>query len=364
MKTNRLVCVLLTLVLLCVAFAGCTPAAPAAEATPAPAAEATAAPEAPAAPEATEAPAAGPYKVAMLLTGVINDAGWNQSAYEGLQLAEKDLGAQIAYSESVLQPDFESVLRDYASQGYNLIIAVGNEFSDAALVVGPDFPDVKFAVMNGNSFQEPNVAAYRFNTPQTGFLAGVCAALYSKTGVVGMIGGTTLPHIVDAVNSFAEGAKYINPNIKVLSGFTESMTDVAKGKEMAMTYIEQGADVLCANANSCALGVIEAAKEKGIMHIGYISDQNKVAPDTIMVSAIQSNQLLIKAMVQAGMDGAMTASLNLFGMKEGAIYLSDFHGHDAALPEGGKAKIDEVVAGILDGSLKEKGILPKSTFEK
>lgn len=362
MKANRLTSILLLVTLLCFAFAGCTPAATPA-ATAAPAAEATAAPAA----EATQAPAespAEPYKVAMLLTGVINDAGWNQSAYEGLQLAEKDLGVQIAYSESVLQPDFESVLRDYASQGYNLIIAVGNEFSDAALVVAPDFPAVNFAVMNGNNYQEPNVAAYRFNTPQTGFLAGVCAALYSKTGVVGMIGGTTLPHIVDAVDSFAVGAKYINPDIKVLTGYTESMTDVAKGKEMAMTYIEQGADVLSANANSCGLGVIEAAKEKGIRHIGYISDQNAVAQDTIMVSAVQSNQLLIKAMVQAGLDGTMSPSLNLFGMKEGAIYLSDFHGHDADLPEGAKAKIDAVVAGILDGSLKEQGILPKSTFEK
>ncbi|MEL7608328.1 MAG: BMP family protein [Bacillota bacterium] len=358
MRNRKLISLLLVLAFTLLAFAGCAPTATE---------EPTTAPET-TAPAQTEteptAPPAEAYKVALVMTGVINDAGWTESAYNGLMLAQEQLGVEGAYSESVLQPDFESVMRDYASQGYDLVIAVGNEFSDAALVVAPDFLDTKFAVMNGNNFQEPNVAAYRFNTPQTGFIAGVCAALYSKTGVVGMIGGTTLPHIVDAVDAFAAGAKYINPDIKVLTGFTESMTDVAKGKEMGMTYIEQGADVLSANANSCGLGVIEAAKDKGIRHIGYVSDQNQVAPDTIMVSAIQSNEFLIMAIVKAAMDNEMTAALHLFGMAEGAISLSDFHGHEADLPEGGKAKIDAVIAGILDGSLKAQGILPKSTFEK
>ena len=358
MRNRKLIAILLALAITLLAFAGCAPT---------PTEEPTTAPEttAPAQTDAvtTEAPTTT-YKVAMVLTGVINDAGWNESAYNGLKMAEEQLGVEGAYSESVLQPDYESVMRDYASQGYNLIIAVGNEFSDAALVVAKDFLDTKFAVMNGNNFQEPNVAAYRFNTPQTGFLAGVCAALYSKTGVVGMIGGTTLPHIKDAVDAFAAGAKYINPDIKVLTGYTESMTDVAKGKEMGMTYIEQGADVLSANANSCALGVVEAATDKNIRYIGYISDQYDVAPDNIMISAVQSNEKLILAMVQAAINNEMTAELHLFGMAEGTIYLSDFHGHDADLPEGGKEKIDAVVAGILDGSLKEQGILPKSIFEQ
>ena len=81
-----------------------------------------------------------------------------------------------------------------------------------------------FGVMNGNSFQEPNVAAYRFNTPETGFLAGAIAALYSQSAVVGMIGGSTFPHIKDCVEAFAKGAEYINPDVKALTGYTESMT--------------------------------------------------------------------------------------------------------------------------------------------
>ena len=303
-------------------------------------------------------------KVAMILTGYINDAGWNQSAYEGLQMAEEEYGVEGAYTEAVPQPDYETVMRDYADQGYDLIICVGNELSDAALAVAGSFPDVTFAVMNGNYAQEPNVGAYRFNTPQSGFLAGAVAAMYSENGVVGMIGGSTAPHIKDSVEAFVEGAKYIDPDAEVLTGYTESMTDIAKGKEMGMAFIEQGADVLCANANSCSLGVIDAAKEKGIRHIGYISDQYEVALDTVMVSMIQSNQFMIKAIIESVIHGEFTPELHLFGMPEGALSLSDFNGHDEILTEEEQAKIEEIIAGINDGSLAEAGILPKSTFDQ
>ncbi len=309
-------------------------------------------------------PSGEPIQVAMILTGYKNDAGWNQSAFEGLEMAQEEYGVVGAVSEAVAQPDYESTMRDYADQGFDLIICVGNELSDAALAVAPSFPDVKFAVMNGNSALEPNVGAYRFNTPEPGFLAGALAALYSTSGVVGDIGGTTQPHIQDSVNAFAEGAKYINPDIKVLTGFTETMTDIAKGKEMGMTFIEQGADVLSANANSCSLGVIDAAKEKGLLHIGYISDQSDVAPGTVMVSVIQSNQFMIKAIIQSVVEGTFVPQLNLFGMNEGAVYMTDYHDDAHPLTDEQRAKVDEIIAGIKDGALKSQGILPKSVFEQ
>ncbi|WP_161845904.1 BMP family protein [Pseudoflavonifractor sp. 524-17] len=317
-----------------------------------------------AAPNPSDGGGEGGYKVAMLLTGYINDAGWNQSAYEGLQMAQEEFGVTGAYTEAIPQPDFEAVMRDYADQGYDMVICVGNEFSDAALAVAPSFPNVSFAVMNGNNAAEPNVGAYRFNTPEAGFTAGAIAAMYSQGGTVGVIGGSTAPHIKDAAEAFKVGAQYINPDINVLIGYTETMTDVAKGKEMGVAFIEQGADVLSANANSASLGVIDAAKEKGILHIGYISDQYDVAPETVMVSMIQSNPFMIRAIVESGVNGTFEPKLNLFGMKEGALYLSDFHGNDSKLTDEQKAKIDEIVAAIKDGSLKEAGILPKSSFEQ
>lgn len=303
-------------------------------------------------------------RVAMVLSGYINDAGWNQSSYEGIQLAEEEFGITSAVSEAVAQPDFESTIRDYADQDYDLIICVGNEFSDAALNVAPSFPNVKFAVVNGNDALEPNVGAYRFNTPETGFLAGALAAMYSESGIVGEVGGTTQPNIQDAVKGFEAGAKYINPNIEVLTGYTETLTDVAKGKEMGMAFIEQGADVLSSVANSSSLGVIDAASENGIKYIGYNSDQYEVAPDTVMISVVQSNQFMIRAIVESVVSGSFSPELHLYGLKEGAIYLTEYHDERSPLTEEQRTDIDAIIMGIEDGSLKQDGILPKSVFEQ
>ena len=347
MRRKRTLCMLVSLCLIITLLGGC------AGQTGAPGSEESAAPSG----------GEESYKVAMVLPGYKNDAGWNQSAYEGMEMAKEQYGVEIYLSEGVPQADYESTLRDYAAQGCDMVICVGNEFSDAALAVAPDFPDTIYAVMNGNSAQEPNVGAYRFNTPQTGFLAGVLAAEYSKNDMVGIIIGSTAPHLKDAADAFEAGAKYINPDIQVLYGCTETNTDVAKGKEMAMAFIEQGADVICASANSASLGAIEASKESGISHIGYIDDQNEVAPDTVKVSMVQSNQLMILSIIESGVKGEFTPELHLFGMEEGAVYISDYHGHDAELTEEQLAEIDAAVEGVRDGSLKEQGIIPKSSFE-
>lgn len=299
----------------------------------------------------------------MLMSGYINDAGFAQTSHNGLVKAETELGITGAYTEAVPQPDYEAVMRDYADQGFDLVICVGNEFSDAALKVAPSFTDTKFAVINGNDCSEPNMGAFRFNTPQTGFLAGSLAAMYSKAGVVGCIGGSTYPHIKDGVNAFEAGAKYVNPDINVLTGFTESFTDIAKAKEMGMAFLEQGADVLSANADSGSLGVIDAVKDKSAIYIGYINDQHDVAPDRIPVSVMQSNEFMVYSIIKSVVDGTFTPTLHLMGMNEGAISVGEFYDVAATLSDARKAKIKEIVAGIEDGSLKTEGILPKSSFE-
>jgi basic membrane protein A len=304
------------------------------------------------------------FEVAMVMTGPINDAGWCESAYKGLMTAKDKYQVEIAYSENVAQPDIDAVIRDYADKGYDLIICHGFEFSDPVKAISPEYPESIFAVVNGDSYQDPNMVSMRFNTPQTGFIAGTVAALISETNVVGMIGGTKMPHIQDALLGFEAGAKYVNPDIKVLTGFTESMDDLAKGKEMAMAMIEQGADVTCANANQAALGVIDAAKSQGIKHLGYISDQYEVEPDTIFVSVIQSVEDMIVSIVDKAVNGEAKAALYLMGVNDGAVRLSDFHGNESKLPEGAMDKINEAIEAIKDGSLKEKGILPKSVFEQ
>jgi basic membrane protein A len=155
----------------------------------------------------------------------------------------------------------------------------------------------------------------------------------------------------------------VNPNVKVMTGFTESMSDVAKGKEMAMAFIEQGADVLCANANQTALGAIDAAKSRGIKYIGYIDDQYAVAPETIMVSSIQSVQFMVATIIENGLKGTLKPELYLMGTADAAIYLSGFHGHEKDFPGGSVEKLQQIFEGLKDGSLRGRGLVPKSVFE-
>ena len=304
-----------------------------------------------------------PIQVAMCLSGDINDGGWNQSAYGGLIQAEEDYGVEIAYTESIDQENYESTVRDYAVSGYDLILCVGAEFADAVAAVGPDFPDVKFANFNGNIAIEPNVASYRYTTTETGFLAGVVCAILSDTGVVGYIAGTSAAHIQDAVAAFKAGVAYINPSYIALDACIDSYEDVAFAKEMARSMINQGADVLLGNANTASRGVIEACSSAGIKAVGYISDQYRQAPETVQVSVIQDNATMINVIVKSVVSESFHAGVNLYGMDSGAIYLSDWHGHDADLDGRDIRKIDDTIDLIRDGTLKEEGILPKTSFE-
>lgn len=310
------------------------------------------------------APEQEAFKVAMVLTGPINDAGWNESGYKGLMQARDAFGVEVAYTESVPQPDFEATVRDYAEQGYDLVVAHGAEFTDAVKAVAPNYQDVQFAIVNGTEAVEPNVGSFRFNTPQVGFLAGAFAGLITESNVVGIIGGMKFPHIEDSLIGYEAGAKYVNPDVKVLLAYTESWTDIPKGKETALAMIDQGADVVCTNANQVGLGGIEAAKERGVYAIGYIDDQYNVAPGTVPVSSIQSVQDLMVKITEMGMKNEIKPQTYLLGVNDGVVRLSDFYElGDQPVPEEIKQKMDEIFKGLQDGSLKEQGILPASSFE-
>ena len=226
-------------------------------------------------------------KVALMLSGPISDMGWNASAYEGLEQAEKDFGIETAYQESIAQSDIEEVFRGYAQQGYDLIIGHGFQFADTALKVATEFPDVKFVITSSNITQEPNLGSVNLDNVQQGFLMGAVAAIVSETNVVGGIGGQEIPPIKGSVVGFEQGAKHVNPDIKVLTALTGSNDDVAKAKETALAMIDQGADVVMTNANQAGLGSIEACKEKGVYAIGSNQDQNDMAPDAVVVSGIK-----------------------------------------------------------------------------
>ncbi|QGP91207.1 ABC transporter substrate-binding protein PnrA-like protein [Neomoorella glycerini] len=288
-------------------------------------------------------------KVALLLPGPINDNGWNASAYEGLKKAGEELGVETAYRERVSQSDQVDAFRAYATQGYDVIIGHGFEFGDAAKRVAKDFPNVKFVVTSSDISQAPNVASLQVMNVEAGFFGGALAGLVTKTGKVGYVGGMEIPPITNALYGFKAGAKYVNPKVEVKTALTGSFEDVAKAKETATAFIQQGADVVLGNADQAGLGVVQAAKEKGVMAVGYDHDQSNVAPETIVGTSIQSYPIAIVDFVKLVMDGKFEAKFYPMGVKEGATGI--IWNPSYKLPDGVKDKMTRIIEDAKAGKI-------------
>ena len=292
------------------------------------------------------------FKVAALLPGTINDNGWNAGAYAGLKHLEDTYGAEIAYTENVSNSDVEEYLRGYADQGYNAIVAHGTQYIDAVKKVAPGYEKTYFYISNADvdNSQAPNVAC--FGAVYSGFLAGAVAAAVSETGTVAVLGGEQSPSITPFVDLFAEGAKYVNPDIKVLSGYIGSLTDADKAKEMTLNYINNdGADVVCPNANSAGLGVIQAADETGVYAVGSNSDQYEAAPEAVIVSVVRNFPAMFDTMYKDITGGTFEPKVYSFSIAEGGTVLSDWHGWDKKLSPEALEKIDSVIQDFKDGKI-------------
>ncbi|ARO15821.1 hypothetical protein BVG79_p1000019 (plasmid) [Ketogulonicigenium robustum] len=283
-------------------------------------------------------------KIAMILTGPITDADWNSVGYNGLKAAEDALGATIAYSENVTDADAERILRDYASQGYDVIFAHSFSFGDAALNVAEDFPETVFMAATAQELTE-NVGTYSNPDYQGAYLAGMLAAGTSKTGTVGWVGGMPAPNMLANLNAYAAGAQEQNPDVNVLHTFIGSWFDPAKTKEAAIAQTEQGADVLSAQG----VGVIDAAISENVWALGAMTDQNHLGPNVVLTSVLWDLGPLVTAVAKAVEDGTWTSQEWTYGIPEGAIKLADFHGLDSNIPADVlatvNAKFDAIAAG-------------------
>jgi basic membrane protein A len=294
-------------------------------------------------------------KVAMILPGRINDVSWNQAAYEGLKQAEKELGVEIAYTENVSVADVERVLREYATAGYDLILAHSFNYGDAVFKVAQDFPKIKFGWATGFK-SAPNVAFYDWPAHEVGYLVGMLAASMSKTGKVGALGGFDVPDVVRAIEGFKLGAKAVNPEIKVFTTYIGDWEDAAKAKEAALAHIENGADVVYINGDGISYGVIEAAKEKGVYAIGGIADQYSLAPKTVLSSTVLNVGFTIKKMIEDVQASKFKESY-LYSLKEGGVDIAPYHELEAVIPQEVKDKIAKAKKDILEGKLQVPDIV-------
>lgn len=237
--------------------------------------------------------AAPKYKFAMVTdVGGLGDQSFNDSAYAGLKLAEKNLGAEIKVLQSKKMEDYVPNLRSLADQKYDMIWAIGFLMTDAVKEVATQYSNTKFGIIDSvvtdsDNKMVPNVLNVTFKEHEGSFLVGVIAAMTTKTKVVGFVGGMKMPLIEKFEAGFIAGVRAVSPKIKILSAYTGKFDDPGKGKELAMAQFGQKADVVYHASGACGIGVIEAAKEKGLWAIGVDSDQNHLAPKNVLTSMMK-----------------------------------------------------------------------------
>jgi len=298
---------------------------------------------------------AEPLKVALVLPDVITDLSWNAVAYQGLEEAAKELGVEFVYQERVADADVERVMRDYAEQGYDFILAESFNYQDATIKVALDYPDIMFATATGfktkaTGFDDvpANHAVYDWPAHQAGYLTGLLAAYMSKNQHVGFVGGYEVPDIVRQAEGFKDGARAVNPDITIGVIYTGSWVDTVKGQEAAISLLDLGADVIAQAADGPGVGALKAAESRGAYGIGYVADQNHVAPEHVLTSVMLVKKTAYKVMIQDILDGKFESKPYLFDFIQGGVALAEYHG---LVPEDIQAKIEQAAQDILSGKL-------------
>ena len=299
-----------------------------------------------------EAPAAAkaePLKIAFAYVGPVGDGGWTFAHDNGRKALEKEFGDKIVTSfvEKVPESaDAERVIRDMAGQGNKLIFGTTFGYMEPMLKAAADLKDVKFEHATGYKTAE-NMRTYDSRTYQGAYMAGVIAGKMTKTNTLGVVGSIPIPEVIRNINSFTMGAQSVNPKIKTKVVWVNDWFNPPKETEAATALINGGADVLMQNTDSPA--VLQTAEKMGKRAFGWDSDMTAYGPKAHLGSAVINwGPYYIKATRDA-LEGKWASGMSWWGVKEGAI---DFVSVAADVPEDTKKKLEEVKAGLKDGSFE------------
>ena len=291
------------------------------------------------------------FKVGLLTPGPVSDGGWNAGAYEGMVLIKKELDAVISQVETKTPAEFEQGFRDYASSGYHLIFGHGFEFQDAAATVAADFPQTVFITTSGTTVRD-NVAPVVFEIEQATFLLGMLSAKQTKTRKIGAVGGVEIPSVKSSFDAFRAGAVSVNPDIQFVASYIGNWEDIGAAKEATLALIDQGVDFIFHNADAAGLGVFHAVQErKGVFVFGSNKNQNAIAPNVILASAVLSIPNAMLTVAQEVKAGVFKASIRRLGMKENVVSLNINPSLRNRIPEEVWAFIETARQQILTGEL-------------
>jgi len=303
---------------------------------------------------------AGSLKVGLVFdVGGRGDKSFNDAAYAGLTRAQQELGVSFTTLETGEGSDREAQMRQLAAGGSQLVFGVGFLFSDDIYGLAQEFPNVKFAcidytVKEGQTLP-PNLTALEFKEQEGSFLVGALAALVTKTGKVGFVGGMEIPLIKKFETGYRAGVKAANPKAEVIvkyAGATgTAFKDPTKGKELGLAEYNQGADIIFHASGSTGLGVFEAAREKGKLAIGVDSDQYAEAPGFLLTSMVKHVETSVFDTIRQFKEGHWQGGIREFGLKEDGVGWVYDDRNKALVPDGVKAKVDSFKAEIVAGRI-------------
>ena len=298
------------------------------------------------------------FQVGLLTPGSIRDAGWNQSAYEGLVRVREELGAEIAHQVTRTPQQFEEGFRALAARGFELVFGHGFEFQDAAAKVGREYPDTVFITTSGATVR-PNVSPIVFELEQATYVLGYVGASISRRARLAAVGGVKVPSVASTFMAFEAGARAARSTVRVSVSYIGSWTDVSAAREATLAPIAEGVDVLIHNLNEAAHGFFQAVRESdGVLAFGANRNQNALAPENVLASAtidIPQALLLVAREVESGRFQPRSIR---FGLRDGVIKIEWNEGLLSRVPADVKREADALVTRIEEGTLE----VPRAGF--
>ena len=299
---------------------------------------------------------AAEFRVGLVLDrGGKDDKSFNSSAYQGAMDAKQKLGVFVKYVEASDDNAFEPLIRSFAQKDFDLIIGIGFAQKEAIGKVARQFPKRQFAIIDAQ-IDEPNVRSLLFEEHEGAYLVGAIAALTSKTGKIGFVGGMDIPLIRRFAMGYEAGAKAINPQITVLANYagvtSEAWNNPPKGKELALSQYDSGADIVFAAAGASGLGVFDAAEERKKFVIGVDANQDWMKPGLVLTSMLKRVDQAVFSIIEEARNGKFSGGVKRFGLANKGIDYSVDEFNAKILTESVRTRAESIKAEIVSGKIK------------
>lgn len=304
-----------------------------------------------------EQPPAEPFRIAVIMPSATNDLAFSQSIYDALVGMQQEMGGPSGmvfdYSDNLfVVDDAAAAIRDYASQGYDLVIAHGSQYGSSLREIAPDFPNTSFAHgTTVDTFADEgitNVFAYEAASNEGGYVNGLIAAMLTESGVVGLVGPIETGDAKLYIDGFVAGFEATAPDKQINVNYTGSFSDVALAAEAANTHIAAGADIMGGTAQM-VVGAIGVAQERDVLWLGTQASQTSLAPDIVIANQIYDWKVVLRDIISLIGQGTLGGQAYVITLANQGLYMEYNPAFD--LPADIRQAADDAVQAIIAGTI-------------